>query len=135
MKLPKKIWHEIQVVAQFACEGDMGKKYKLNFSLLSIRRLDNMIDYLWEGEHPRDLNGMVWLFGCYLAIVIDSKFNGTWCIDKKTQEISFRSATTIFTLCPWNWVAKRFEGEESLADKTSAIFQLIKSDRLKSFKS
>ena len=128
MKISQKKWSEIVDIGQMVGEGDNAIKYQLDFSIKSVVRLDKMIDDLWEGEIPNNLDNMIYLFGSYLAIITENYFNGSWSINKQTNEINFESKTSKVKFNPWNWVAKKFELNESLSSKTQVIFKMIKDD-------
>ena len=128
MKIPRKKWSEIVDIGQMVGKGDNAIKYQLDFSIKSVVRLDKMIDELWEGEMPNNLDNMIYLFGSYLAIITDNYFNGSWTINKQTNEINFESKISKVIFNPWNWVAKKFELSENLSSKTKVIFKMIKDD-------
>jgi hypothetical protein len=128
MKLSKERWSEIEQTALIVGEGREAEMYKLDFTQASIARLDSMIDDLWEGEAPQNLEMMVWVFGSYIALIVNRTFDGEWTTRKGSREITFESATSGVAFNPWNWVAKRFELDDPLAPKASMIFNMIKVD-------
>lgn len=128
MKISKRDWDDILETGKIVGEGDMAEKYQLDFSIESISRLDEMISDLWEGEQPNDINRIGWVFGCYLALIINDKFHGDWSKDAKTDQILFLSKKTQISFSPWTWVIKRFELDESLSSKSNVIFQMLRND-------
>jgi hypothetical protein len=71
-----------------------------------------MIDVLWEGEIPKSLDNLVYVFGSYLAIIIDNNFVGKWIIEKESNEIYFESDITKVKFSPWVWIVKKFKLSE-----------------------
>ena len=110
-------------------EGDDAKKYKLDFSIKSIPRLDKMISDLWKGDPPNDLDTMTFVFGSYVALIVDRSFQGSWTTEKDTNEIVFNSKKSSVNFNPWNWVAKRFELEDMIAPKADFIFKMLVEDK------
>ena len=129
MKISKKQQLRIVEVGQMVGEGDDAKKYKLDFSIKSIPRLDKMISDLWKGDPPNDLDTMTFVFGSYVALIVDRSFQGSWTTEKDTNEIVFNSKKSSVNFNPWNWVAKRFELEDMIAPKADFIFKMLVEDK------
>ncbi len=129
MEISNCDWDDILETGKIVGEGDMAQKYQLDFSIESISRLDEMISDLWQGEQPNDINKIGWVFGCYLALIINDKFNGHWTRDAETNQIVFISAKSQISFSPWVWVVKRFQLDESLASKSNVIFNMLTKDK------
>jgi hypothetical protein len=125
VKLNKKSWQEIEKTAAVFIDEETGKKFKLDYSEASIKRLDKMITHIWGNGSPSEdkLDFMVWIFGCYVAAVINKNYLGSWA-KNDDGSIHFMSASG-FGAAPFNWLAKRFELGDPIYSKYSFSAKLM----------
>ncbi len=119
----------IHAVAALVVAEDNAREFRLDFTESSVARLDQMIDHLWgeEGPSEENVDTMVWAFGCYLAEVIDRRFDGDW-VEDSDEGGCFRATRSGITLFPWHWVAERFEQGETLAYKYDVLAKMCEGD-------
>jgi hypothetical protein len=125
-ELLKSILHTAQQVPSF----DEEQEYDLDFSEESIGRLDELIDDFWgEGGPSKDnFDTMVWVFGCYIAAVVENNFKGHW-YKEESGEVNFEPEISEIAFNPFNWVAKKFELKDSLEAKYEFVTNMMKVDR------
>ena len=130
MKTENELLNTILQTAEMVRARDEDNEYDLDFSEGSIARLEEMIDDFWgeDGPSKENFDLMVWAFGCYVAAVIETNFNGEWH-KEESGELSFVSDSGEVGLKPFNWIAKKFELQDSLEAKYDFATNMIKADR------
>ena len=81
-------------------------KGKWDYSIDSIRLLDEFVDHIWEGNGPSksSRNQISLIFGGYVAEVLQRSVTGEWSISKD-GEYSF-TTNDFAVLYPWSWTTK-----------------------------
>lgn len=131
MTLPRDEWQKIEATASYVASKARTDGYWLDFSEQSLEELDKMFSDTWgdAGPSEENLNAMVWAFGSYVAIVINTHYSGVWDRERDDGPINFTSASGLIGFNPWNWVAKRFDEGDSVSEKYSAITKMVDGDR------
>lgn len=67
-----------------------------------------MIDDYFEEDGPsnENFNAMVWIYGLYVAAVIDRNFNRDWYENEDTGEVTFEPEISPIGANPYHWVSK-----------------------------
>ena len=126
-----QLLERILATAEFFANDHGSQDYNLDFSEESIGSLEDMIeDYFGEdGPSEENFNAMVWIYGSYVAAVIDRNFNGDWYENEDTGEVTFEPEISPIGANPYNWVAKKFDLGDNLQGKYLSITNLFKEDR------
>ena len=74
-------------------------------------------------------NNLIWVFGSYIALIVDKNFKGVWTKNSNNQEIWFGASKSGVKFSPYNWIAKKFEFGDSLESKYTAIADMIEKDK------
>ena len=131
MPTNKKLWEDIKEAGEIVGEGEKAEEYKLDFSEASLKRLDQMIIDLWgdDGPSKKSYDNLIWVFGSYIALIVDKNFKGVWTKNSNNQEIWFGASKSGVKFSPYNWIAKKFEFGDSLESKYTAIADMIEKDK------
>lgn len=131
MPKKQKLIDVILESAQLVATGPDAEKYGLDLSEASIKRLDRMIKDYWgeSGPSKEGRDNVIWVFGSYIAAIVDKNFWGSWEESEELGGIAFKAKTGNVRFSPYNWVAKRFDSGDELAYKYKVMKNLMRGDR------
>ena len=103
-------------------ETARGFGFELDHSPESLATVDRMVDDLWQGQAPDNLEAMVQLIGAYVGETLRRNLGGEWGISPEfnTEALNLPSGTSTFPLAK---VEKRLvNGQE---DSVEFYFQAL----------